>query len=136
MLLQKPLRRLREGALRGNLRNGWAGLHKRGVELPNELSEVPVRTLPVSGPERLPNSLPTMEAINMKGATAFVSTGLAATPSEELAPTEVPAICEDFAFSFHVVTLPQGPPNQWISSFVLRFEYTRAAALGETMMVV
>jgi hypothetical protein len=77
-----------------------------------------------------------METINVKRAAAFVSPGFTPTSPEELATPEVPAICENFALSFHVVTLPQTLPNQWINSFATRFAYTWAAALGETVIVV
>jgi hypothetical protein len=51
-----------------------------------------------------------------------------------------PLRCRRNAYSslslFTVFTLPQSQPNQWISSFAVRLAYTRAAAVGETVVVV
>ena len=106
------------------------------IALPNQVSEAPVSKLATFGAERLPNPHPSMEAIDVKGTIASIRTGLPPTWPEHRAGRQMPAIWVKVVFCFHDVTLPQEPPNQWINSFAVRAAYTRAAALGDTMMVV
>jgi hypothetical protein len=72
----------------------------------------------------------------MERAVALVSTHFSTAGSEEWADPEVSPECVQFVICLHSVTLPQSPPNQWISSLVVRLAYTLAAALAEIMIVV
>ena len=101
-----------------------------------QLSQPSVSKLPAFGAKRLPYSVSGMEAINMKWATALVAPSISSAGSKEVTGLKMPPKWVEFGVWFHGVTLPQSPPNQWISSLPVRFAYTRAAALGETMMVV
>ena len=106
------------------------------IALLNQVGEAPLGKLAASGAERFPNPLPVVDSVDVKGTIAPINTGVSAPWSEELAGYEMPTIWVEVAFCFHDATLPQGPPNQWISSFVVRAACTRPAALGDTMMVV
>jgi hypothetical protein len=102
----------------------------------DQVPEIPLSGLMTSGLEGAPETQPTIFTLDVKRAITQVEPNLPATWSEEPAWCEVTPIGVWFVVLVHDITLPQVPLNQWINSFVLRFEYTRAAALGETMIVV
>ena len=77
-----------------------------------------------------------MQAIDVKGTSAFVQRNFSSSTPEKLAGAEVAAEWIRFVFSFHVFTLPLPSNNQWIDSLPVRFAYTRAAALADTVIVV
>ena len=72
----------------------------------------------------------------MERAIALVSPHFSTARPEERAGPEVSPECVQSAICFHGVTLPQHGQNQWINSVLVRFAYTRSAALGEIIIVV
>ena len=107
-----------------------------GIESLNQFCEPPFSTLPTLGAKRLPYSAPGMEAIDVEWAITPVATRVSSAGPKQVTGPQVPPVWVEFRLWFHDVTLPQRPPNQWINSLTVRFAYTWAAALGETMMVV
>lgn len=113
-------------------------MRRFGVELADKFDYLSVGNLPTTRSEGTPLDSPAVvDTVNVEGAVAFVGPGLTASWPEELPRSHVPPECASPGGLASCVTHYLDPPsNQWIDSFLVRFAYTRDAALREIISVV
>jgi hypothetical protein len=76
-----------------------------GVNRPYQVVQSSISKLPTPRLERLPDSLPAVEAVCMEGAVALVRTYLPAARPKELAGLEMSPECVKLDFCFHDVDI-------------------------------